>query len=237
MVRAAASNRAGQDEAEPSSTAAAAERFVRAEHLDPGYSPWRHIGLTLTIACVIATLGVWLAAGAHPLDWLLMPVFWVFANFIEWAVHRYPMHRPMTPRILYVNHTKLHHMAFTDQKMTIGPARELGLIMMPWYTMIGLFAVASPVMLAAAGLRGRGLAGVFLLGAVAYFLGYELLHALYHVPDAKLNRIGIGRLGVFRAMQRHHRHHHILRRMTFVNFNVTVPLMDHLLGTHEREEV
>ncbi len=62
--------------------------------------------------------------------------------------------------------------------------------MMPWYTMLGLFVVASPIMALAGVLRGPGLAGVFLLGAVAYFLCYETLHALYHLPDATLDRAG-----------------------------------------------
>ena len=62
--------------------------------------------------------------------------------------------------------------------------------MMPWYTMLGMFVVASPVMVLAGVLRGPGLAGVFLLGAVAYFLCYETLHALYHLPDATLDRAG-----------------------------------------------
>ena len=95
--------------------------------------------------------------------------------------------------------------------------------MMPWYTMLGLFAVASPIMALAGVLRGPGLAGVFLLGAVGYFLCYETLHALYHLPDATLDRAGIGRLRAFRRLQAHHRHHHILGRMAAVNFNVTVP--------------
>ena len=66
--------------------------------------------------------------------------------------------------------------------------------MMPWYTMLGLFVVASPVMIVAGFLRGPGLAGVFVLGAVTYFLTYEVMHALYHLTDATLNRIGIGRV-------------------------------------------
>jgi hypothetical protein len=154
MVRAAATSRAGQEDAEPSSTATAAERFVRDEHIGHGYSPWRHIALTLSIAVVIAGLGATLAARARAIDWLLMPVFFVVANFIEWAVHRYPMHRPLWPRILYANHARLHHIAFTDRNMTIA-RRELP-ISMPWYTMIGIFAVTSPVMPAAAGVGGRG---------------------------------------------------------------------------------
>src|SRR5258708_18882461 len=119
----------------------------------------------------------------------------------------------MFPRFMYKNHAQLHHVAFTDGNMPVNNWRELGLIMMPWYTMLGMFVLASPVMVAAAALRGPGLAGVFLLGAVAYFLSYEALHAFYHLPAPTLDRMRVRRLRVFRAMQAHHTHHHILRRM------------------------
>src|SRR5450432_1020741 len=211
-----------------------AERFVRTQHLPAAYSPWRQVAVTATVAGGIAVLGLALTSRARPIDWVLMPIFLVVANFIEWAVHRYPMHHPMFPRVMYRNHAMLHHIAFTDRNMPVAETRELGLVMMPWYTMLGLFVIASPVMVLAAAVRGPGLAGVFLLGAVLYFASYETLHALYHLPDAKLDRIGLGRVDVFRKMQAHHTHHHILRRMAFVNFNVTVPLMDWLFGTKER---
>jgi sterol desaturase/sphingolipid hydroxylase (fatty acid hydroxylase superfamily) len=218
-----------------SGESAAAARFVRAEHIETGYSPWRHMTLTLGIAAVITGIGLALARRARPIDWVLMPAFFLVANFIEWVVHKNPMHRPLTPRILYQNHAQLHHIAFTEANLPITCAPELGLIMMPWYTMLGLFVVASPVMLVAGLMRGPGLAGVFLLGAVVYFLAYEALHALYHLPEATLHRAGIGRLRAFRRLQSHHRRHHVLRRMAFVNFNVTFPLMDRLFGTMERE--
>jgi hypothetical protein len=191
---------------------------------------------TMAIAAMLASLGFLLASRARPLDWVLMPIFFVVANLLEWSVHRYPMHRPMTPRLMYKNHTLLHHIAFTDRNMPVVEARELGLVMMPWYTMLGLFVVASPVMVLAGLLRGPGLAGVFLLAAVLYFLAYESLHALYHLPDATLDRIGLGHLGAFRAMQAHHARHHVLRRMSATNFNVTVPLWDWIFGTRERGE-
>jgi sterol desaturase/sphingolipid hydroxylase (fatty acid hydroxylase superfamily) len=213
---------------------AAELRFVRADHLAAGYSPWRHMALTLALAVGLATLGLALAWRARVGDWLLLPAILVIANFIEWMVHRNPMHRPLRPRIMYRNHAQLHHLAFTEGRMVIGNTDELGLIMMPWYTMLGLFLVASPVMVIAGVLRGPGLAGVFLLGAVAYFLCYETLHALYHLPDATLDRAGIGRVRAFRRLQAHHRHHHILGRMAAVNFNVTFPLMDRLFGTMEK---
>jgi Fatty acid hydroxylase len=213
---------------------AAELRFVRADHIAAGYSPWRHMALTLALATALATLGVALAVRARAGDWLLLPGFLVIANFLEWMVHRNPMHRPLRPRIMYRNHAQLHHLAFTDGRMVIGKTEELGLIMMPWYTMLGMFLIASPVMVIAGVLRGPGLAGVFLVGAVAYFLCYETLHALYHLPDATLDRAGIGRVRAFRRLQAHHRHHHILGRMAAVNFNVTFPLMDRLFGTLEK---
>ena len=212
----------------------AAVRFARAEHIPAGYSPWRHMALTLALATALAALGLALAARARATDWLGLPVFLVIANFIEWMVHRNPMHRPLRPRLLYKNHAQLHHLAFTDANMVIDRTVDLGLIMMPWYTMLGLFVVASPIMVIAGVLRGPGLAGVFLLGAVAYFLCYETLHALYHLPDATLDRAGIGHLRAFRRLQAHHRHHHILGRMAAVNFNVTFPLMDRLSRTLEK---
>jgi hypothetical protein len=219
----------------PDHAASTAERrFVRADHIPASYSPWRHMALTLALASTLAAVGVALAFRARATDWLLVPGFWVIANLIEWLVHRNPMHRPLRPRVMYRNHAQLHHLAFTDGRMVVGPSRDLGLIMMPWYTMLGLFVVASPIMMIAGVLRGPGLAGVFLLGAVAYFLFYETLHALYHLPDETLDRAGIGRVRAFRRLQAHHRHHHILGRMAAVNFNVTFPLWDRVFGTLEK---
>ena len=89
--------------------AAAAARFIRRDHIPADYSPWRHMALTLAIAGVIATIGGLLARRARPIDWVLMPIFFVVANLMEWTVHRFPMHRPLQPRIMYRNHAMLHH--------------------------------------------------------------------------------------------------------------------------------
>ena len=57
----------------------AAQRFVRTEHIPTGYSPWRHMALTLALAGLLATLGAVLAARARPADWLGLPAFWATA--------------------------------------------------------------------------------------------------------------------------------------------------------------
>jgi hypothetical protein len=206
----------------------------RAENIPAGYSPAWHAARTLALASAFFAIGVYFARSASVGDWLFLPVFFVAFNTIEWLVHSGPMHHPRPPRLLYKNHTLIHHRAFLHDQMEIVDPRELGLIMMPWYTMLGLFVVATPIALLATFLRGPGVAGVFYLAAVAYFLLYETLHALYHMPATLLQRLHLGGR-LFSAMQAHHRHHHRLDRMTFVNFNVTFPLMDWLLRTKERD--
>lgn len=213
--------------------AAPDDHFMRAAHIPAGYSAGRHIATTLAIAGVILMGAIGLATRAHAVDWVLLPTFWLVANFIEWAFHRYPMHRPLTPRLLYKNHAQLHHLAFTDETMPVAETRELNLVMMPWYTMIGLFLLASPVFIVAGLLRGPGLTGVFLIAAVIYFVTYETLHALYHLPPPTLARFGLRPGGLFFRLRAHHARHHVLRRMAHANFNVTVPLMDWLLRTRE----
>jgi hypothetical protein len=209
------------------------EKLMRAANIPADYSVKKHIATTAAIAGAILVGAVVLATSARPVDWLLLPTFWLVANFIEWAFHRYPMHRPLTPRLLYKNHAQLHHLAFTEETMPVAETRELNLVMMPWYTMIGLFVLASPVFIAAGLLRGWGMTGVFLIAAVIYFLAYETLHALYHLPLATLARAGLRPGGLFFRLRGHHAHHHTLRRMAHANFNVTVPLMDWLLRTRE----
>jgi len=208
----------------------------RAEQIPASFSAKGQIVRTATLAITLLTVSLWVARDASPRSWLLLPAFWLFANFFEWTVHRFPMHRPLQPRIMYRNHAQVHHGAFTEEDMPIQNPRELWLIMMPWYTIVMLLIGVSPVAVLAALVGGLPLAGIFYVGALSYFLFYETLHAMYHLPSATLARVGVGvhPRGLFRRLQAHHTHHHELRRMAHVNFNVTFPLADVMLGTRER---
>lgn len=206
--------------------------FSREAAVIPGWTLSRHVARTLAIAAGIAALGGWLVAGGAWWVWLAVPLFWLVANVFEWAMHRYPMHRPMVPRVLYQNHARVHHPAFDGTNQEIRSTHELSLVMMPWYTLLLVFVFASPIAIAAALVGGPALAGVFLLSSVAYFLFYELVHTLHHLPQATLRRSWWGRRRMLAAMWRHHHAHHQLDRMTEVNFNVTFAIADRLLGTY-----
>lgn len=207
--------------------------FDREAAIPQGYSAGRHIAQTLLLSTVIVSGALYLAREAAPLDWLLLPAFWVAGNFIEWAFHKGPMHRPTKARILYVNHTLVHHRAFLHDTMPVRNFREFGLILMPWYTMMLLLVLASPIAALAWAWRGPGAVGIFYLFAMGYFLSYEVLHGLYHVPEAFAQKLGLHKNRVFQFLKAHHAHHHRLDRMSHSNFNVTIPLWDKLMGTRE----
>lgn len=210
--------------------------MTRAEQIPAGFSPAGHIARTLALAALVLTAAIYVARPAPAAAWLMVPGFWVFANFFEWTVHRFPMHRALIPRIMYRNHAGIHHGAFDEDTMAISEARELSLIMMPWYTIVMLLVAASPVAIVAALVGGLPLAGIFYVAALSYFLFYETLHALYHLPTETLERWGIGRPGsLFARLRAHHARHHDPRRMAHENFNVTVPLADTVLGTRARK--
>ncbi len=208
--------------------------FSRERALDPTFTLRRHLARTFAIAAAITAVGAWLVTGAAWWAWLFVPVFWCVANVVEWLIHRYPMHRPLTPRVLYDNHARIHHRAFTGTDQEIRERRELSLVMMPWYTLLFVFAAASPIAVVAALVGGPGLAGVFLLSSVSYFLFYELVHTLHHLPEGVLQASWWGRRRMLASMRRNHHHHHHLELMNAVNFNVTFAFADRLLGTYQR---
>jgi len=214
---------------------AALERFDRAAHIPPNYDHRKHIFASLALVLAILTAAGALAwAYATWTEWLLLPVFLLIGNFIEWAFHRYPMHKPKPgARILYVNHTLIHHRAFHHDNMPMAATREYNLILMPPFTAIVLMVLASPAALVAGFISGPGAAGIFYIFAVLYYLHYEVLHSLFHQPEAALKRWGLLSQRWFVFMRNHHAQHHRLDRMSRANFNVTVPISDFLFGTLE----
>jgi hypothetical protein len=54
------------------------------------------------------------------LEWLTVPLTFLFTNLFEWGVHKYVMHRPIDIkglRAVYERHTLNHHQFFSDEEM------------------------------------------------------------------------------------------------------------------------
>jgi len=195
----------------------------------PGwYSPVGHIlGPTIFGGAVCVFAGFWLES-VRWWEWLTIPAGWVFANFVEWHVHRDLLHkRAWWMPVLYERHTPTHHMIFVSHDMPVRDRGEWREVLMPAYAVALLVVTLIPVFMAIwfAGLPNVAL--FYMMTGTAYVLSYEWLHLSYHLhPES-----WVGRRRLIRFLRRHHSVHHDPRLMKRWNMNVTVPLWDWVRGT------
>ncbi|MDI1477484.1 sterol desaturase family protein [Polyangium sp. y55x31] len=190
---------------------------------------WTHFAFTS-----LASLAVIIFAASHVervrlLEALVVPSTFLFANLVEYLVHRGPMHRrkKLLP-ILYERHTLRHHRFFTREAMACDSAADFPIVLFPpVMILVVLGGVALPVALLLFAVATPNAGWLFVATAMAYFLTYEWLHFAYHLPERSL----IAKSRLVRALRQRHALHHDLGRMAHENFNITFPLCDWLFGT------
>jgi hypothetical protein len=194
-----------------------------------GYSGYRH--LAGTIALPVAGIAGCIAGleDVQPLEWLTVPASFVYANLVEYAGHRGPMHRPVDGlRAIFERHARQHHRFFTDEDMRLETSTDLRAVLFPLVLVVFYFGVfALPLALLLAWLASRNVALLFLATGLGYYLNYELLHLAYHANPRGLVRLIPG-LGLLRRL---HTRHHDPILMHVCNFNITYPIGDWLFRT------
>jgi sterol desaturase/sphingolipid hydroxylase (fatty acid hydroxylase superfamily) len=192
------------------------------------YSPWAHLAFPAIAGGAIAIFALSRIHDLRAWQLALVPLFLAFGNAVEWHAHRGLLHRRTRfLEVLYVRHTPQHHAVYVADDMAIKDARELKLILLPAYGILAILALTSPLTLAFVVLGQPNLAALWVASVVVYVLSYEWLHLLYHLPADS----AAGRLGLVRRLRRHHQLHHAPQLMQRWNFNVTLPLWDHVRGT------
>jgi sterol desaturase/sphingolipid hydroxylase (fatty acid hydroxylase superfamily) len=196
------------------------------------YVPWVHLVGPSLVGVPLAAFA--LSRVRSPRGWELLSalLFFVFANLVEWVIHRDVLHhRVRFLEIAFVRHTPQHHGAFDGGQMAIHDPRELKLVLLPAFGVIAMFAFTLPPGLALAALVSPNVGALWVAVGVAYVLAYEWFHLSYHLPEDSV----VGRLALVRVLRRHHALHHTAALMQRANFNVTLPLWDWLLGTLVKE--
>ena len=195
------------------------------------YSPWLHLAIPAVSGLAILLLALSRISDLRAWQLAFVPLFLGFGNAVEWHAHKGLLHRRTWPlEVLYTRHTPQHHAMYVGEDMYIRDWRELKFVLLPAYGVVGLVAITSPIT-AALWLAGQpNLAMLWVASVVFYILTYEWFHLAYHLPADGF----VGRLGVTRWLRRHHQRHHTPHLMQRWNFNVTVPLWDHVRGTAYR---
>jgi hypothetical protein len=192
------------------------------------YSPWLHLAVPAVSGIAIIAFALSRLEGLRAWQVAVVPLFLAFANMVEWHAHRDLLHRRTWPlQELYDRHTPQHHAIYVAGDMYMRDFRELKFVLLPAYGVLAMAVVTSPITAAFWVAGQRNLAALFLASAIFYLLTYEWFHLAYHMPaDGR-----IGRWRVTKALRRHHERHHSPPLMQRWNFNVTIPLWDHVRGT------
>ena len=211
---------------------AAGRREALTAKIEADYSPARHVSTLLVAATIALSLAVAGIQHATLTEWGVVPGTFLLANFAEWLLHLRVLHEPRWPRVAYERHAKTHHVLYTNESFSIRSPRELRFVLMPWYGLIAMLISVGPVALALGFAWSVNAALFFVAVSVAYYLTYETLHALYHLPPGT----PIARSRAVQVLAKLHRAHHQPELMHKCNFNVTFPIADAVLGTWRREK-
>lgn len=204
----------------------------RAEEIPRGYRPWAHLLFTFGGGSAALVACLWQLDAVRPLEWLTVPLAFLYANLAEYLGHRFPMHRPFPGLgLIYKRHAGQHHRFFTHQHMAFGQPVDLRAVLFPPLLVIFFFGgFGLPVWWLLDWAVSANVAWLFIATGLAYYLNYEVLHYAYHLPpDAWL-----ARRGLIRRLRWLHELHHDPARMARINFNISYPIFDLLFGTLER---
>src|SRR6202051_2852534 len=120
------------------------------------------------------------------LEWLTIPITFLFTNLFERAVHRYIMHRPVNIkglRAIYERHTLNHHQFFTDEEMRFRDHKD-------WRVTVfrpDARGVSDLMSLPAAPILGAvfspNVGWLFMSVTTGMYLIYEFMHLCCHVDE------------------------------------------------------
>jgi hypothetical protein len=209
-------------------TAAFREAY-RAEHVPARYSGPRHFAVILGFVALVMGIGVWRLGAVAPVEWLTVPLTFLYANLAEYLGHRFVMHRRRPGlQLIFERHTLQHHRFFTHEAMRYDSSADFKAVLFPPMLMV-FFATAFmlPAGLVLAWLFSANVAWLFVITGLGYYACYEILHFAYHQDEGSWM---LGLPGV-RRMRRLHLRHHDPAVMQQANFNITWPICDWLFGT------
>jgi len=209
-------------------TAEYRERYRR-DLIPEGYSGRLHFTLILGFVAAVLAIGGLRLEDVQSLEWLAVPLTFLYANLAEYLGHRFVMHRRRPGLgMIYERHTLQHHRFFTHEAMRFDASDDFRAVLFPpMLMMFFAIAFALPAGLLLTWLFSTNVAWLFVMTAIGYYGSYEILHFAYHLDEGSW----IMRLPGVKRMRRLHLDHHDPAIMQKGNFNITWPICDVVFGT------
>jgi len=189
---------------------------------------------------ILVTYGVGIAAIAWCVsrlqgatwEWLLLIPVALGGNFVEWAMHKYVMHRLVDVfaiRAIYDRHTRQHHQYFTDNDHEIHSVREFRIVFFPWRLLVTLGVIGGALGWLASVLWNANAGYIVFITMIGHYLLYETFHFCCHVPENSF----VANAPFINTIRRHHTAHHNMGIMMHVNMNLTFPIADWAMNTSD----
>jgi hypothetical protein len=188
-----------------------------------------HYGFTFGSALVVAVWSLLHLRNPVSGDFMIVPAMIIYANFIEYFVHRFLLHHRIPGLgILYERHAIQHHRYFTDRDISILSRLQMYYVLFPAVAILVFIPLAAgPISYGIGCWLGANAGWMALLTSGLYFAWYETFHLANHLPLSH----AVHRIPGLSALCRFHRLHHHPAAARKYNFNVTFPLADWCLGT------
>lgn len=185
------------------------------------YNPYIHLFLPSLIALIINIICLYQIKNIS-YELIIIPLMLFILNGFEWFVHKNILHKSnKITRHIYKKHY-IHHKLYDENNMFLKEKNELHYILMPSYALllilVGLIPIFSLIFI-----LNANIAYLMLIVSSLYFIFYEIMHLIYHLPFFKNNKI-------ISFLREHHFIHHI-SSFNNKNYNVTVPIFDWILKT------
>ncbi|MCA9915842.1 MAG: sterol desaturase family protein [Anaerolineae bacterium] len=198
--------------------------------------PWYHgvIHLSSMLAITFGTMWYCIQGLDNPTfwEWMLIPFIALFGNWVEWAAHRYVLHRPVKGlEMVYKRHCTVHHQFFTHHDLGYSGHKEWRALLFPLFAPVAFILASLPAALLAGWLFSANAGYMIVLTMTGYYLLYEGLHTLSHLDDERHPYLKY--IPLVNTVRRMHYIHHVLGYMQTKNFNLTFPICDYLFGTSD----
>lgn len=199
--------------------------------ISPFYNGLLHIGV-MYVAGITAIYYCASQLNNPTWAWLTIIPVAIAGNFVEWAMHKYVMHRLIDVfalRAIYDRHTRQHHQYFTDTDYTIDTVKEHRIVFFPWRVLIVLGVAGTIFGYIAAKIFNPNVGYILYMTMVGHYLIYETFHYCCHVKENWFVR----NMPFINTIRRHHAAHHNLGIMMHKNMNLTFPFADWIMGTSD----
>jgi hypothetical protein len=197
------------------------------------YSPILHLCFNIGLLLAVIIYHFSQVENYTFLSFLTIFMMLPIGNLVVTLIHQYPLHKRIKKwPFPYDAHTVQHHRFYTSDHILITNARELFVVMFPWFVILGFTIVAQPIFyFSFSFLMSPDIGHIIAGSAASYFLLYEFVHTSNHLPLTSM----VFYIPGMKAMRKHHLIHHNPKLMGQYNMGIVFPFCDYIFGSKWKE--